>query len=26
LQGLGIVFITVGLVSLGFMSFGGIDI
>lgn len=25
LQGLGIVFITVGLVSLGFMSFGGID-
>ncbi len=26
LQGLGIVFITVGLLSLGFMSFGGIDI
>ena len=26
LQGLGIVFITVGLVSLGFMSFGGIDL
>jgi Na+-transporting NADH:ubiquinone oxidoreductase subunit E len=26
LQGLGIVFITVGLISLGFMSFGGIDI
>lgn len=26
LQGLGIVFITVGLMSLGFMSFGGIDI
>ena len=25
LQGLGIVFITVGLISLGFMSFGGID-
>ena len=26
LQGLGIVFITVGLISLGFMSFGGIDL
>ena len=26
LQGLGITFITVGLMSLGFMSFGGIDI
>ncbi len=26
LQGLGIVFITVGLMSLGFMSFGGIDL
>ena len=26
LQGLGIVFITVGLVSLGFMSYGGIDL
>ena len=26
LEGLGIVFITVGLISLGFMSFGGIDI
>ena len=26
LEGLGIVFITVGLMSLGFMSFGGIDI
>lgn len=26
LQGLGIVFLTVGLVSLGFMSFGGIDL
>ena len=26
LQGLGIVFITVGLISLGFMSFGGIDV
>ena len=26
LQGLGIVFITVGLVSLGFMSFGGLDL
>ncbi|MDG0991298.1 MAG: NADH:ubiquinone reductase (Na(+)-transporting) subunit E, partial [Luminiphilus sp.] len=25
-QGLGITFITVGLMSLGFMSFGGIDI
>ena len=26
LQGLGITFMTVGLMSLGFMSFGGIDI
>jgi len=26
LQGLGIVFVTVGLISLGFMSFGGIDL
>ena len=26
LQGLGIAFITVGLMSLGFMSFGGIDL
>ena len=26
LQGLGITFITLGLMSLGFMSFGGIDI
>ena len=26
LEGLGIVFITVGLMSLGFLSFGGIDI
>jgi Na+-transporting NADH:ubiquinone oxidoreductase subunit E len=26
LQGLGITFITVGLMSLGFMSFGGIDL
>ena len=26
LRGLGITFITVGLMSLGFMSFGGIDI